>query len=319
MDGDQDFQSYIDENCTALLSCPGDIHFLLTSGDIRLSSAILWLPVEKASCAWHGWRMAPHSFPVHTAKSSRPASKILDGVDEEARGSKTACKQARGSKTASATLDGVQRSKTPHNYRQRCMSKLHRPPPAAHASADELVNCMPKADAKVRKTWYTRCDQNGRTFLVQVEEGVVNQELEAELNRHTSAARGSRSKTNEAWSDVHHVLHAHQIYIHPFSPVMRLWEVLSLVASCYHLIVVPIRLSFPGVLQQSWPWRVADVVCSVLLLADLVIRAFVAYEDNDTSAEADQQTVNTLSTNRGSMPHPHAYVRGLLLIPRPVW
>ena len=86
---------------------------------------------------------------------------------------------------------------------------------------------------------------------------------------------------------------------------MRVWEWLSFVASTYYLVVVPLRLAYPNILLSPQT-LILDALCSVLLVIDLVLRAFVAYEDDESSREADKQTV--YSTAADSVAHGHLVV-----------
>ena len=80
------------------------------------------------------------------------------------------------------------------------------------------------------------------------------------------------------------VLH-HSPYIHPTSLFMKLWDLLTLfLASFYLMISVPIRIAFPT-LWPSTALIAADALASCLLLADTVLRFYVAYEDTQMDAD----------------------------------
>ena len=194
---------------------------------------------------------------------------------------------------------------TQHSIAARRASACH--------SAKEF---LPRADAKVRKTWYTRRDTDGRTVLVQVEEGIeggLDERFSSTRDSRKRASQGglrssiqgacqgamsrlrlsgrSSSKTKGKEDPFHHVLRRHQFYIHPFSLLMQLWEGLLLLVSTYYIMMPPVRIAFSNI-GMHWPQLSADVAGSAVLFVDLFLRFFVAFEDDDAFEAAEKQTVH---------------------------
>lgn len=156
---------------------------------------------------------------------------------------------------------------------------------------------VPRIEAKVRRTWYTRRDRDGCTVLVQVEEGVDEEATIAGIQQKEGArssdirrASDLLKDTGKVWTDpFKNYLQRHDHYIHPHSRFMRLWGGAFLVACLYFLCMVPLRIACPSV----WPTPelvLVDALATALLLVDcLLVRFYVAYED--TGLEATEQQV----------------------------
>lgn len=165
------------------------------------------------------------------------------------------------------------------------------------AKQPDMLKYVPSVEAKVRRTWFTRRDQDGRVVLVQVEEGI---------DEHEPTKRSSEDPPGDAKTrapliqrlfskDVHEAdehkdpftekMHDNTSYIHPQSFFIRAWDVLVLLmCSAYFVLVVPLRIAFPQ-LWPTVPLVVLDATCSFFLLFDVMLRFFVAYEDSDFDAE----------------------------------
>lgn len=129
------------------------------------------------------------------------------------------------------------------------------------------INYIPTATSKVRKSWYTRRDVDGRTILMQVEEGVEESEKPepaAAASQPKSRAGSVRSKRcseehgkldsfesalKAKMDPFHHVLQEFR-YIHPNSHFMRYWQPYVVTPiSAYFVLIVPLRLALP----RLWP------------------------------------------------------------------
>lgn len=159
------------------------------------------------------------------------------------------------------------------------------------------------------KTWFTRRDLDGRTLLVEVELGVEGAALSKGQNSHEDNERfsGAPATAKEAsrrshgeryhhgdpfWSFMHRPL-----YVHPHSAFMRIWEALFLVVSLYFTMLAPLRIALP----RLWPnagllWL--EILCTSTLFVDLVLRCFIAYEEDDENldGEDDEDRVKVYSS-----------------------
>jgi hypothetical protein len=100
----------------------------------------------------------------------------------------------------------------------------------------------------------------------------------------TKQTRRSSTGGEEEHDPFKQVLHS-SVYIHPDSRFMRVWDSLTLfLCSAYFTMLVPLRIAFPAL----WPTPTLialDIAATALLLADCMLRFYVAFESSQFDAD----------------------------------
>lgn len=179
-------------------------------------------------------------------------------------------------------------------------ARLTKGPGAHHGdepSPDTGHWAVPTVAAKVQKAWYTRQDKFGSSIVMQVEEGLVNDRLQPPPPSRRRSLTPALGVCLTRWLGSKRVL-----WIHPFSPVMRLWEHAVLTASVFYVVAAPLRVAFPSLTPTSaTPGGLTADACAALLMGcDLVLRAFVAYEDDASLYEPTATSSNIFASAASS-------------------